>query len=497
MHIKNHFPVICFIIIMTAFNLSAQNPSIIWFQTYSGEGWAGAKWVEEAGRRDDRGAPGFIMVGSTQQFVMGYEDIYLIKTDADGFVEWERIYGGDGPDIGYCVKPTMDGGYIVCGATRDIDAYKSDAYMLKTDAYGDTVWTKKYGGSRSARFYEVCQLSDGGYIAVGYIAESDGYHTDIYLVRTNTTGQLLWSREHGPADSIDRAVSIQPSNDGGFVFCGWMESPGGVDCDVQLTKVNAGGDIEWTRHYGGDRYDKGFSVARASDGGYVIAGYKTVSDRNCHCEFYLIKISDEGFVEWERTYGGARSDRALSVRQTVDGGYIMTGHSTSFGQEGNDIYVVKTDDSGNLEWHDIFGGHDDDIGECIRQVFDGNYVVTGHTEDFGGAYHDAFLMKIRPGQVGIEEELSEVAPQTFITQQNYPNPFNSTTKIRYNLHEPSDVTIIIYDLLGREVETLSRGYRPAGRHQVVWNPGDLKSGNYFYKIETDRSSETTKMILLR
>lgn len=497
MHIKNYFLVISLIVFTLAQNLPAQNPNMIWLELYGGEGYECTYWVEEAGSMDNRGETGFIMVGSTHPFGAGYyDDIYLIKTDANGIVEWERIYGSNGPDIGYCVKPTMDGGYIVCGATWDIDTFKSDAYMLKTDAYGDTIWSQRYGDSRDELFSEICQLSDGGYIAAGYIAESDGYHTNIYLVRTDTNGQLLWSREHGQAGYIDQAKSIQPASDGGFVFCGWMNWSD-VDCDVQLTKVNASGDIEWTRYYGGDRYDKGFSVARASDGGYVIAGYKTVPDRNYHYKFYLIKTSNEGFVEWERTYGGTVGDRALSVRQTADGGYIMAGYSESFGQGGNDIYVVKTDDCGNLEWQDIFGEYSDEIGECIRQVSDGNYVVTGHAEDFGGAYHDAFLMKIRPGHVGLAEEMSEFTPHKFIIQQNYPNPFNSATTICYNLPGPSDITIVIYDLLGREIETLSRGYRPAGNHQVVWNPGDLKSGNYFYKIETGWCSETKRMLLLR
>jgi len=496
MIIKNYFPIIFLIVVITTFNLRAQNPSIIWYETYGGEGWEGAYWVEEAGSMESRGEAGFIMVGATNDFDDGYKDIYLIKTDANGIVEWEQIYGDDYHDIGYCVKPTMDGGYIVCGATWDASTYESDGYLLKTDAYGDTIWTGKYGDSRSELFSEVCQLSDGGYIAAGHIIEPAGYYANIYLVRTDANGHLLWSREHGRLGYIDHAHSIQRANDDGFILCGWLNWSD-VDCDVQLIKADASGNIEWTRNFGGNRYDKGFSVARAVDGGYIIAGYKTVPDRNYHYKFYLIKTSGEGFVEWERTYGGTVGERALSVRQTVDGGYIMAGHSQSFGQGGNDIYIVKTDGSGNLEWQDVFGEYSDEIGECIRQVSDGNYVVTGHAENFGGAYHDAFLMKIRPGQVGLEDEPSEIAPRTFIMQENYPNPFNSATTICYMLPGPSDVTIVIYDLLGREIETLFQGHKPAGSHQVVWNAGNLKSGSYFCKIESDRYSETKKMVLLK
>lgn len=497
MHAKNYFPAIPFIIFMTVINLRAQNPGIIWFNTYGGDGNEHAYWVEEVGSMGNRGQTGFIMVGYTGPTGPSYynKDIYIIKTDDRGIVEWERVYGDDYIDIGYCVKPTMDGGYIVCGGVWDMDTQQSDGRLLKTDSYGDTIWSERYGDSRSELFYEVCQLSDGGYIAAGYVIESIGYYTNIYLVRTDANGQVLWSREHGQAGRIDCAESIQPATDGGFVFCGWMDSTD-VDSDLQLSKVNTEGDIEWTRYYGGDRYDKGLSVARSRDGGYVIAGYKTEGHRDYHWKYYLIKTSSEGFVEWERTYGVTVDEMALSVRQTMDGGYITTGPCW-LNQGGSNIYVVKTDGSGNTEWQEIIGENFTEIGQCIRQVSDGNYVITGHADYFGGADEDAFLMKIRPGQVGMDEELSEFTPQSFITRQNYPNPFNSTTTICYMLPRPSDVTIVVYDLLGRKVETLFRGYKQAGNHQVVWNASNLKSGNYFYNIDTGKNSETEKMLLLK
>jgi len=497
MRVKKYILAVFFTIFIKATYLSAQEPNVIWLNLYGGEGYESTYWVEEVSSIDNRGETGFIMVGCTHPFDAGYyNDIYLIKTDYRGIVEWERVYGGEYHDIGYCVKQTVDGGFIVCGGVWDIDTYESDGFLMKTGAYGDTIWTAEFGGLRSEALFEVCPLSDGGYIAAGFVEEPDGYHTNIYLVRTDANGHLLWSREYGQTGYIDHAESIQPASDGGFVLCGWMNCVG-TGYDVQFIKVDSQGHIEWTRYFGGDRYDQGFSVARTIDGGYVLAGHKTVDDLNNNYDFYLVKTSSDGFVEWERTYGGTGGDRAYSVRQTVDGGYIISGASESFNQGGNDIYVVKTDNDGNLEWHDIFGDYSDEIGECIRPISDGNFVVTGHAETYGGAYHDAFLMKISPGQLGVEDEMVSPAPEKISLTQNYPNPFNSITTIRFSLSEQSDVSISIYDILGREIERIYNGHRPAGEYHIIWNANNYSSGIYLYKVEAGEYSKSRAMQYLK
>jgi len=497
MRVKKYFLAIFFIIFILATNLLAQEPNVIWLRLYGGEGYESTYWVEEVSSMDNRGETGFIMVGCTHPFDAGYyNDIYLIKTDYRGIVEWERVYGDEYHDIGYCVRQTMDGGFIVCGGDWDIDTYKIDGFLMKTDAYGDTIWIESYGGQRDEALFEVCPLSDGGYIAAGFVEEPDGYHTNIYLVRTDANGNLLWSREYGQIGYIDHAESIQPAGDGGFVLCGWMNCVG-TGYDVQFIKVDSQGDIEWTRYFGGDRYDQGFSVARTIDGGYVIAGHKTVDDLNNNYDFYLVKTSGDGFVEWERTYGGTGGDRAYSVRQTVDGGYIISGASESFNQGGNDIYVVKTDNAGNLEWHDIFGDYSDEIGECIRPLSDGNFVVTGHAETYGGAYHDAFLMKISPGQLGVEDEMVDLAPEKISLSQNYPNPFNAATTIELNISENAEVLVEIYNILGEKLSTLHDGWLPSGNHKINWRASGLPSGVYFYKIGANSYSISKKMLLLK
>ena len=235
---------------------------------------------------------------------------------------------------------------------------------------------------------------------------------------------------------------------------------------------------------------------QTSDGGYIIAGYKTILVAPYHHDLYLVKTSSDGTVQWERTYGEIGSDCGNSVRETADGGFITAGVMETPVQGGCDIYIVKTDGNGDLQWFGTMSINGIDAGHCVKQTDAGNFVIAGSAFS-EGCIDDAFLMKISAEQVGVEEEPSEFAPGKFIMFRNYPNPFNTTTTIQYYLAEPSEVAIIIFDLLGREIETLFQGHKPAADHQGIWNTGNLKSGNYFCKIKTDRYSEAKKMVLLK
>ena len=492
---KNYLLAIFFIIFITAPILPAQNPNIIWMQIFGEGEFNCLYWVEQVGQGNYPDLPGLILAGCTKSYGQVHNDVLLIKTDGDGNTEWARTYGDSNNDAGFCVKPTSDSGFVVCGFFTGGGRSTSDGYIIKTDASGDTVWTRRYGGSGSESFAEITQTSDGGYIAAGYKTEPDEYHTDVYVVKTDSVGAVMWSREYGRPLFADHAKSILQTSDGGYIICGVR---GGIETafDVWLIKTDSGGNVEWNRTYGGGGYDAGYSVDQTSDGGYIVAGYKTMLVAPYHHDLYLVKTSSDGTVQWERTYGESGSDYANSVRETPDGGLIAAGLMETPVQGGCDIYVVKTDGNGDLQWFGTMSINGVDVGYCVRQTDDGNFVIAGSAFTFDYIF-DAFLMKISPGYVGIEDDMSEFVPGKFITSLNYPNPFNSTTTIRFSLHEPSEVTIDIYDLLGREVETLSRGYRPAGSHQVVWNADKFPSGFYFYRIEAGEYSESREMLYLK
>jgi hypothetical protein len=267
--------------------------------------------------------------------------VYLIKTNVGGDTLWTRTYGGTDWDDGWSVQQTSDGGYIVAGYTRSF-GNGGDVYLIKTNAGGDTLWTRTYGGTNTDAGYSVQQTSDGGYVVAGYTS-SYGNVPQVYLIKTDASGDTLWTRNHGGA-SYDLGYSVRQTTDGGYVVAGYTDSFGSND-QVYLIKTNAAGDTLWTRTYGGASVDRGYSVQQTTNGGYVVAGYTDSFGSND--QVYLIKTNAAGDTLWTRTYGGANDDYGWSVQQTTDGGYVVAGWTRSFGN-GSQVYLIKTDANGNV-----------------------------------------------------------------------------------------------------------------------------------------------------
>ncbi len=467
------------IISLHAANLLAQAPDTMWTRTYGGT-------------TDDRGYSvqqtadgGYIIAGLTYR---GFSDVYLIKTDTSGDTLWTRTYGGERSDEGYSVRQTADGGYIVAGYTRS--GYNSpDVYLIKTDASGDTLWTRTYGGIGDDRGYSVELTADGGYIVAGV---SIG---DLYLIKTDGTGDTLWTRTYGGMRT-DEGWSVKQTADGAYIVAGYTNSFGAGSSDFYLIKTDTFGDTLWTRTYGGAGYDYSFSVQQTADGGYIVAG-RTSSFGAGYDDAYLIKTDASGDSLWTRTYGGERNDGGYSVQQTADGGYIVAGYTRSFGTGGyHDVYLIKTDASGDTLWTRTYGGTSLDFGFSVQQTADGRYVIAGWTYSFGAGGSDVYLIRL-DSETGIGDKDNEPMLREFALIRNFPNPFNASTSIRYGLPEQSDVRIEIYNLLGQRVATIYDGLQDAGEHSITWDASGFPSGVYFARLEVGDYSESLKLVLLK
>jgi len=351
---------------------------------------------------------GYIIAGTTKSFGAGNYDFYLLKTDANGDTLWTRTYGGSDLDYGYSAVQTTDGGYAVVGRTKSFGAGNYDVYLVKTDANGDTTWTRTYGGSDRDEGQSVQQTGDGGYIIGGY---NDPWGTgimDVYLVKTDAQGAVLWTRTHGPEDDYECAYSVQQTADGGYIVAGSTASSQTGDTDLYLLKTDANGDSLWAHTYGGDQWDEGYSVQQTADGQYIVAGY-TESFGAGSMDFYLLKIDADGDTLWTRTYGGSGRDEGRSVHQTTDGGYIVAGYSWSFGAGQSDFYLVRTDADGDTLWTHTYGGSRWDYGRSVQQTADGGYILTGYTDSFGAGGTDLYLVKTA-GEAQEPEVSIEIIP---------------------------------------------------------------------------------------
>ena len=445
---------------------------------------------------------GYILVGFTQSFGAGRKDVYIVKTDSLGNTLWTRVYGGELWDEGRHVEQTEDGGYIIVGGTYSYGAGDCDVWLLKTDSLGDIIWTHTYGDWGHDQGMCVRQTPDGGYIIVGTFYPQSSYG-DVYILKTDSLGDTLWARTYGEMNVDEWGSSVQPTADGGYIIVG---GKGGGIRDLYLLKVDSLGDTVWTRTYGGSGDEWGACIEPTNDGNYIIVG-GTHSYGAGYSDIWLLKVNLSGDTLWTHTFGGASYEWGYSVQQTSDLGYIVTGCTESFGAGGEDVYLVKMDSLGNTLWTRTYGGGGGDRGYFVRQTSDLGYVVLGYTGSFGAGSSDFYLIKTNTaGNVGVEETIPRSLPNDFYLGQNYPNPFNSITTIPYRLNTTHGrmvaVTLQVYNSLGQNVKTLVNGLQQPGWHTLTWDGKDehgkdLPSGIYFYKLEGEDFSLTRVILILR
>jgi hypothetical protein len=418
--------------------LSAQALDTAWTKTFGGSDGEGG--VGNSVQQTTDG--GYIVVGVTLSVSAGSLVVYLIKTDSLGDTLWTKTFGeGEGDcDNGLVVRQTTDGGYIVV-ATSDL---VGGVYLIKTDSLGDTLWMKTFEEVNGGEGRSVQQTTDGGYIVAGWIYSYGTGSEDVYLIKTDSVGDSLWTKTFGGSGG-ERSYSVQQTTDGGYIIVGYTDPFRDVHYDVYLIKTDSLGDTLWTKTYGGTANEEGKSVQQTTDGGYIIIGY-TTSYGAGYGDVYLIKTDSLGDTLWTKTYGGAGWESSESVQQTTDGGYIVVGGTDSYGAGWSDVYLIKTDPLGDIICTGTYGGTGPDGGVSVQQTTDEGYIVTGGISPYVTGNGYVYLIKIKPIQ-GITITSPNggekwLADSTYdITWTSYQT--SGAVKIEYSLNNGIDWTEII------------------------------------------------------
>jgi hypothetical protein len=359
----------------------------------------------------------------------GY-DYWIVKLDALGNIIWNKLLGGIYDDYARHIQQTSDGGYIISGyssssANGDVSGANhggSDYWIVKLDALGNIVWNKLLGGNSNEESSNIQQTSDGGYIisglstssANGDVSGTNHGGADYWIVKLDALGNIVWNKLLGGIGT-ETASNIQQTTDGGYIISGWSTSSANGDVsgtnhgfrDYWIVKLDALGNIVWNKLLGGNSNEESSNIQQTSDGGYIISGYSSSSangdvsgTNHGYSDYWIVKLDALGNIIWNKLLGGNRSEESSNIQQTSDGGYIISGLSTSSANGdvsgtnhgGADSWIVKLDALGNIVWNKLLGGSYDDYARHIQQTSDGGYIISGYSSssangDVSGTNH--------------------------------------------------------------------------------------------------------------
>ncbi len=346
----------------------------------------------------------------------GSNDFWVVKVNASGELEWQNTFGGSSYDHAYDIEQTSDGGYIAVGSVNstngDVTNYNGgmfDGWVVKLSATGELQWQKTFGGSGADQLRSVKQTTDGGYIMAGTTDSNNG------IVNDNNGGVDFW-----------------------------------------VVKIDTSGNLQWQNALGGSNNDNGQAVIQASDGTYMAIGSTSsfggdVSGNHGGMDVWMVKLSTSGELLWQKCFGGTGSEVGRSIAQTSDSGFIVSGFSTSsnhdvtFNNGGFDFWIFKTDNSGNLQWQKSLGGSGTDDSTSVQQTADGGYVLTGSTTSTNGnvthnnGIYDFWIVKLEATEMSVSEYLSS-------SVKIYPNPASEHINIETEL---ADIHVTIFDIQGK------------------------------------------------
>lgn len=376
----------------------------LWARTYGGPSIDEMKGHSSLQATSDGG---YVVAGSTWAYASNVEDLIVLKLDAAGRIEWQRVIGGQEEDKAYGgIHQTPDGGFIVVGFTMANDYGSHVVWLLKLSSYGEIEWQKTYGTAYSLDFPYASNLTtDQGYIISGqtYSFGDNRVHPNIWLLKLYADGEIEWQRTFG-GDNIDESSdTIHQTEDGGYIFAGSTWSFGAGEGDFWIIKFDSFGDIEWQRTYGGEQTEYAHSIQPTSDNGYIVGG-RTETFGAGGYDSWILKLSHYGDIEWQRAYGGTGDwENCAAIIEDNDGGYVFGGVTNSYGSGGRNLWIVKLDSFGEIVWQRTYGGHANEYSCSVRGSSENGYVFGGFTRSnaLGAGRIDLLVLKLSPeGTIG-------------------------------------------------------------------------------------------------
>lgn len=388
------FAIFISMLIYAGTNAQAQSTNFraqsTWAYTFGGTSYDSARTVALTSDGN------YLVAGYTSSFGAGDFDFWIIKIDPSGNIIWQKTFGGRNPEYMYSIEQTKDGGYVATGGTLSFGSGEYDLWVLKLNSKGDIEWQKAYGTSATEYGWEIHQTDDGGYIVSGKYGNVMCLDCKVLILRLDPAGNLVWQKALGNAVWLDPA-SVQITSDAGYIVTGQVNSMGAGGFDFWVAKLDSKSEIVWQKTYGGPKDDYANAIRQTDDGGYIVVG-KTDSSGAGDFDAAVLKLDQSGNIMWQKTYGGSKADRAWTVEKDTMrdnyGGYLIGAFTHSFGAGNADIWILKIDSSGNIIWQRTYGGSGTDELYSLKQTPDDGLIAVGRTSSFGAGSYNFWVMKL-------------------------------------------------------------------------------------------------------
>lgn len=447
----------------------------------------------------------------------GSADVWIVKIDSAGTLQWQKNYGGTNDDAAFSIIQTSDSGFAVAASSSSSNGDLTtnhgfaDWWIFKIDSSGTLQWKKTFGGSFDDVPYDIVQTIDGGFAVCGYTASADGDintnhgFEDFWIAKLSAAGTLVWQKTFG-GTLDERAYAIRQSADGNYFTGGYTKSTDGDvtgnhgDYDFWMLKLDSSGTLLWKKTLGGSSIDKGYSFLQTSDDRFLASGFTASSDGDVTLnhgfeDLWLVKLDTSGNIQWQKTFGGTGVDQAYVVREIPgNNGYVAAGSSFSTDGDvtgnhgGYDYWIMKADTAGNLVWQQSLGGSS--VEECYGLTVENSnaYVLAGSTlsadGDVTGNHGDMDYWLVKLHEA--PTAVGVIRNSTHELQVS-PNPFAGSATIQFDLDLPSFISLEVYDPEGQKIITLCNGMQNKGHHLFTFDPATsgLPAGIYTARLIQD------------
>ena len=459
----------------------AHCPVMNWMQVYGGsadEAFHAVEYID---------GYGYIGAGYTVSSGFGGKDAYLVMTDLNGNIRWEKTYGGSQDDVANAIIIAANC-YIFVGYTQSMGYGGKDIYIVCVDKEGVMLWKQNYGSSADEEALAIVQDQDGGYLITGY---TGSYDRNIVLLKTDACGNKLWYNNYLLVGD-DVGYDVIDLADDGYMIAGSSDLLCGNQDDAIILKTDNSGAVSWIKRFGEKGIDVFRSVRQSSDNGYVLTGYTDSNNENF--DVYIVRLSENGDLLWAETYGSTADEYGYAVQGQRANGYIICGYQENYD---TDCYLINIDDSGSMIWEKVLKLRGNNIGYALKNTGSDKYLLAGSTDNYASGNDNAFLILL----------CSEIGENFATTKSTEPvfslssNPAQVRTVINLELEKNSKVNIEIFNVMGQKVLDLGTRTFDKGVHKVVWNLQDknghhVASGVYLVKLVVDGQEFTERLVVM-